>query len=100
MQDIDKVKATSKASSGPWVEWPEEMMRKTAVKKLYKLLPQTDRMSQAVSIVNEQEGLMLPATAKERAGSVVAGIMGAAEKTVESVDAEIIPEGECGALPE
>lgn len=56
-KEIDKVKATSKASSGPWVQWESEMMRKTAVKKLYKLLPQTDRMGEAIALVNEAEGL-------------------------------------------
>jgi recombination protein RecT len=38
--DLDKVKKSSKAaSSGPWVEWPEAMAKKTAVKRLLKLLP-------------------------------------------------------------
>ena len=55
--EIEKVKATSAAKSGPWLDWYEEMARKTAVKKLYKLLPQTDRMSQAVSVLNEHEGV-------------------------------------------
>jgi recombination protein RecT len=55
--EIEKVKATSQAKSGPWSEWYDEMARKTAVKKLYKLLPQTDRMSTAVSVLNEHEGL-------------------------------------------
>lgn len=56
-EEIEKVKATSEAKTGPWVQWYEEMARKTAVKKLYKLLPQTDRMSTAVSVLNEHEGL-------------------------------------------
>lgn len=55
--EIEKVKSTSQAKSGPWSEWYDEMARKTAVKKLYKLLPQTDRMSTAVSVLNEHEGL-------------------------------------------
>lgn len=59
MREIEKVKASSKARSGPWIDWTEEMMRKTAVKKLYKLLPQTDRMSIAVAAANDAEGLDL-----------------------------------------
>lgn len=55
--DIEKVKSTSKARSGPWTEWEGEMWKKTVVKRMYKLLPQTDRMSQAVSVINEHEGL-------------------------------------------
>ena len=58
MKEIEKVRATSKAKFGPWVDWTEEMMRKTAVKKLYKLLPQSDSMGTAIAIVNEQEGLV------------------------------------------
>ncbi len=39
-QDIEKVKATSKtASSGPWVDWYEEMAKKTVFKRLAKRLP-------------------------------------------------------------
>lgn len=56
-KEIEKIKATSKAKAGPWVDWEAEMWRKTAVKKLYKLLPQTDRMSEAIAAVNEHEGL-------------------------------------------
>lgn len=55
--EIEKVRATSKAQNGPWKTWYEEMSRKSAVKKLYKMLPQTDRMSVAVSAINEHEGL-------------------------------------------
>jgi len=62
--DIDKVKATSAAKSGPWVDWYEEMARKTVVKKLFKLLPVTDRMSLAVGILNEHEGLEARSTKK------------------------------------
>lgn len=39
-QDLEKVKKSSQAaSSGPWVQWPEAMAKKTAVKRLLKLLP-------------------------------------------------------------
>jgi recombination protein RecT len=40
--ELDKVKASSKAGSSdfsPWNTWPEEMCKKTAVKRLCKLLP-------------------------------------------------------------
>jgi recombination protein RecT len=39
-EDVDKIKRTSKAgTSGPWKEWPEQMAKKTVVKRLLKLLP-------------------------------------------------------------
>lgn len=38
--DLEKVKNSSKAASnGPWKDWPEAMAKKTAVKRLLKLLP-------------------------------------------------------------
>lgn len=56
---IKKVKDSSKAKSeySPWQTWPEEMARKTIIKYHYKTLPQTDRMSNAVTILNEHEGI-------------------------------------------
>src|SRR5690606_973564 len=39
MEDIDKVKAQSKAANGPWKTWPEEMMKKSAFRRLFKRLP-------------------------------------------------------------
>lgn len=40
-KELDKVRATSKATTGdtPWAKWPESMAKKTAVKRLTKLLP-------------------------------------------------------------
>lgn len=64
-KEIEKVKKTSQAKSGPWVDWEEEMWRKTAVKKLYKLLPQTERMSTAVAVLNAHEGLSKASKAAE-----------------------------------
>lgn len=56
---IEKAMKTSKTTSEftPWRTHPDEMALKTLVKHAYKLLPQTDRMSQAVTVLNEHEGL-------------------------------------------
>lgn len=58
---LEKAMNTSKTSSGktPWRTHPDEMCLKTLVKHAYKLLPQTDRMSTAVAVVNEHEGIEL-----------------------------------------
>lgn len=40
----------------PWNTWPEEMIRKTAIKYHYKTLPQNEQLSRAVSILHEYEG--------------------------------------------
>lgn len=56
---LHKAMKTSKTTKEgtPWRTHPDEMSLKTLVKHCYKLLPQTDRMSQAVAVLNEHEGL-------------------------------------------
>lgn len=53
---LDKIKNASKAANGPWKTWPEEMMRKAVVKRASKYWPQCDRISEAVSLLNNQDG--------------------------------------------
>lgn len=63
IDEIHKVRDTSKAykkNSGPWIEWYEEMCKKTLVKRAYKSWPQTQsraRLDKAVEVINETEGL-------------------------------------------
>ena len=59
-KEIDAIKKVSvayqKGSDTPWKgDFEAEMWRKSAVKKLYKLLPPTERMSTAVSLSNAAE---------------------------------------------
>lgn len=62
VDEINKVRDTSKAyksGKGPWVDWYEEMAKKTLVKRAYKSWPQTkdrDRLDRAVAALNEHEG--------------------------------------------
>lgn len=47
--EVDKVKAQSKAgSNGPWVSHYEEMAKKTVIRRLFKYLPVSIEMQQAV----------------------------------------------------
>lgn len=40
--EVEKIRSSSRSgSSGPWTQWPEAMWRKTAVRRLCKLLPRT-----------------------------------------------------------
>lgn len=49
--DVEKVKKASKAAnSGPWSDWEEEMWKKTAIRRLCKLLPLSPEMQRAVAI--------------------------------------------------
>lgn len=70
---LDKIKATSKSSNGPWRAWPEEMMRKAVVKRASKYWPIGDatRLQDAVTMLNEQEGNEIDITpAREESNSL------------------------------
>jgi recombination protein RecT len=70
---LQKAMNTSKTvkPGTPWRTHPDEMSLKTLVKHAYKLLPQTDRMSHAVAVLNEHEGIdkTPPTTLMDRFGS-------------------------------
>tara|TARA_R110000868_G_C10972546_1_gene770387 strand:+ start:29125 stop:30015 length:891 start_codon:yes stop_codon:yes gene_type:complete len=55
--ELDKIKAASKAAKGPWKTWPEEMMRKSVVKRASKYWPKVERLDLAIQSVNEHEGI-------------------------------------------
>ena len=63
IDEIHKVRETSKAykkKSGPWVDWYEEMCKKTLIKRAYKTWPQTanrQRIDKAIEVINEHEGI-------------------------------------------
>jgi recombinational DNA repair protein RecT len=54
-RQLDHIKAKSKSSSGPWSTDPEEMYRKTPVKRLFKYLPVPDEVEYAVQVDNLAE---------------------------------------------
>lgn len=57
-EEVELVRKTSQAPNSPmWKDHYGEGARKSAIKKLYKMLPQSDRMSQAIHVLNEFEGL-------------------------------------------
>jgi recombination protein RecT len=57
IDELNKIRDSSKASNGPWKTWPEEMMRKSVVKRASKYWPKVDRLSQAVDVINQHEGI-------------------------------------------
>lgn len=56
-QEIDAIMLRSKASSGPWQSDYEEMAKKTVIKRASKLWPKSERLVQAVDVINEHEGI-------------------------------------------
>lgn len=56
LADIKKIEASSKAGTGPWKTWWEEMARKSIVKRAYKYWPKTDRLDTAIHYSNTEGG--------------------------------------------
>lgn len=61
IDEINKVRETSKAKNGPWVNWFDEMAKKTIIKRAFKQWPQTpnckrDRLDKAVEVSHQAEG--------------------------------------------
>jgi recombination protein RecT len=57
LADLKKIQSASKAKrdDSPWNQWPEEMMKKSAIKRLCKKLPLSIVMARAVEIDNAVE---------------------------------------------
>lgn len=54
--EINKIKESSKAKSGPWVSFYNEMARKTVVKRASKYWPKVDRLDSAINYLNTDGG--------------------------------------------
>jgi recombination protein RecT len=52
LDDIEQVKAASKASKGPWDDWEGEMAKKAVIKRHCKRLPMDDLAAKAIEIDN------------------------------------------------
>ncbi len=64
IEDLHKIRDSSeswkKNQSGPWKDWPEEMMRKSVVRRAFKMWPKSkefEPIAEAVNISNENEGI-------------------------------------------
>lgn len=71
--DKEKIERSKKSAqtSKVWDVHYDEMAKKTAVKLLYKLLPQTERMSVAVKALNEHEGIKEVTNAEKLQGKFI-----------------------------
>jgi len=63
MTEIMKIRDTSEAFKkgyGPWINYPDEMIKKTVIKRAAKLWPKTDKkhlLEKAIHIANQTEGI-------------------------------------------
>jgi len=63
MEEIQKIKNSShgaEKSDSPWQKWPEEMYKKTALKRLCKLLPKSVELRDALEYESEAEERAAP----------------------------------------
>lgn len=60
-EEVDKVRLAGKSpNAGPWVEWPDEMGKKTVMKRFLKRLPKQRDLQDAIEIDNGNR-LTMPA---------------------------------------
>ena len=95
VSEVEKVRAVNRASSsGPWVQWWDEMARKTVIRRIAKRLPSSADLEQVLEHDNEAVGFVqtpseidiTPATPETAAApSRLKAAMPAAE-TVETVN--------------
>ena len=53
LEEIERVRCSSKsATKGPWVDWPEEMAKKTVMKRLLKRAPMSVELADAALLDN------------------------------------------------
>lgn len=66
LEEIRKIRDKSKAKSGPWFDWFEEMVKKSVIKRASKMWPRTDRLATAEAVLNEHEGIEMDMGDAER----------------------------------
>lgn len=56
LDKIRKASSTKPGGNNPWTHWPDEMMRKSVVKRAAKYWPVSERMATATEYLNQVEG--------------------------------------------
>lgn len=94
MEQINKVKSVSRSSGkGPWSEWPEEMAKKSVLRRIAKYLPSSADIDLMFEHDNENFDLNQEPEPEKPAGQVKANeAIKAAMQDEDIVDAELVED--------
>ncbi len=105
--DVEKVRGASKTGKfGPWVDWWDEMAKKTVIRRLAKRLPSSADLDQVLANDNEASGFVqqerqapiniTPAPDEQAAplSRLKASMAQAGGETIDADTGEVIPQGE------
>lgn len=56
-QDLKKIREVSRAKFGPWIDWEDEMSRKSAVRRLCKYLPFEKDLEKALELDSDEDAI-------------------------------------------
>lgn len=97
-EQITKVRAVSRsAEKGPWKDWPDEMAKKTVIRRLAKRLPMSTDLESVITSVDEQYQLKEVPAQEVRRG--IAAIHAATQAQDEAEDAQIVEDEPDGPIP-
>jgi recombination protein RecT len=78
LEDLEKVRAVSRAERGPWADWTEEMYKKTVAKRHSKVLPMSTDLDDLLRRPDEPDGDHPPVGSAGGASPAAAAIGSAA----------------------
>ena len=72
--EVEKIRSKSHNPNGVWAEWYEEMMKKTCLKRLFKTMQNTPKLTEAIAADNDNYNLNMPA-GKRQAKNQIDGLL-------------------------
>lgn len=99
-RDLDKIRRSSASQNGPWATWPEEMSRKSAVRRLCKYLPYDPMLEKALEAATDADtdmpvdiSVASPEPAKPRSKQLAEKVRQKAQAQAEEARAQELDPG-------